>query len=57
MTYRVPTILAVLGALVVVYNGHAGLGANAIRGINASGGWDPTLRAAHVVPILNVKYT
>jgi len=59
---RVPTILAAVVALVIVYNGHAGLGASSSRGINASGGWDPTLRAAQasaarVVPTLNVKYT
>jgi hypothetical protein len=52
----------------IIYNGHAGLGANSNhtadegRGINASGGWDPTLRTlqgrgAHVIASLGVKYT
>jgi hypothetical protein len=52
----------------IIYNGHAGLGANNNhtadegRGINASGGWDPTLRTvqgrgAHVIASLGVKYT
>ena len=79
---RVLSILAAVAALAVsaapvasaghskaiIYNGHAGLGANSNhtadegRGINASGGWDPTLRAvqgrgAHVSASLGVKYT
>ena len=51
----------------IFYNGHAGLGAKttrsegSVRGmVNASGGWDPTLRAvhargAHVITNLAVK--
>jgi len=47
----------------VLYNGHAGSGANtAHRRVNASGGWDPTLRTARgradrVIADLGVKYT
>ena len=79
---RILSILAAVAALAVsaapvasaghskaiIYNGHAGLGANtnhtagAVRGINAAGGWDPTLRAAQargaqVIASLGVKYT
>ena len=44
----------------IIYNGHAGLGANHTKGtvriINAAGGWDP-LHGTQVIETLSVDYT